>query len=65
MLRRLYDWTLELAQRRNALWVLAAVGQFSTPKSCFESILKFLKLILDNSPTNYLVPGARIELALP
>jgi membrane protein YqaA with SNARE-associated domain len=26
MLRRLYDWTLNLAERRDALWVLAAVS---------------------------------------
>jgi membrane protein YqaA with SNARE-associated domain len=26
MLRRTYDWTLSLAERRNALWVLAAVS---------------------------------------
>jgi membrane protein YqaA with SNARE-associated domain len=57
MLRRAYDWTLKLAERRNALWVLAAVSFVESSVFPITPLVMLIPMVLARPDRAWMIAG--------
>jgi membrane protein YqaA with SNARE-associated domain len=57
MLRRTYDWTLKLAERRNALWVLAAVSFVESSVFPITPLVMLIPMVLARPDRAWMIAG--------
>jgi len=57
MLRRLYDWTFSMAERRNALWVLAAVSFIESSVFPITPLVLLIPMVLARPDRAWLIAG--------
>lgn len=57
MLRGLYDWTLSLAERRNALWVLAAVSFIESSVFPITPLVMLVPMVLARPDRAWSIAG--------
>jgi len=57
MLRRTYDWTLKLAERRDALWVLAAVSFVESSVFPVTPLVMLIPMVLARPDRAWMIAG--------